>query len=66
MALWLMPYNLWAKNSELIRETEVDTEIILALVAKNFSLTKSVTMSIAETFGNIRSETSIALLFGKS
>lgn len=56
---------LWGKYSELNRETEVDTEIILALISKRLDSGKSLPTAISEMFSNIVGETSIALVFEK-
>ncbi|MHA2365875.1 MAG: hypothetical protein ACXAC7_18090 [Candidatus Hodarchaeales archaeon] len=54
---------LWANNSELNQEYQVDTEILLSLLRKNYKKTKSLLTAARESFRSIKGTASIAVLF---
>jgi glucosamine--fructose-6-phosphate aminotransferase (isomerizing) len=55
--------DLWAKHSDLTRETDVDTEVVVCLLRKFFDQTKSMSEAIRLTMEEIYGTASVALLF---
>jgi len=57
---------LWEKNKDLKRQFNVDTEIFLKLLNKNFSQTNDLEETSFKTFESIKGSASIASYFSKS
>jgi len=55
--------DLWRRFSDIKQETELDTEIILALLDKYMSQGLSIVESCREVYNNIRGTATISLLF---
>lgn len=53
---------LWADHPALIRQSEVDTEVLLALIAERRSQGRSLSRAVAESFADIEGTAAIALL----
>ncbi len=52
---------LWEKNQDLVRENEIDTEIIPALVRKELTAGKSLETSVVNTINKVFGTASVAL-----
>jgi len=55
--------SLWQHNPDLERRSELDSEVIFALMRKNLAAGKSIRAAAAATFDDIEGATSIAALF---
>lgn len=54
---------LWLENADLKRETQVDTEVLLALIRKNLIIKNDLIKSIQNTYQMMEGAASLALVF---
>jgi len=54
---------LWARNPDLVRTSEVDTEVLVNLLRKHFDRTRDLAGATIQAFGEIRGAASIGFLF---
>ena len=54
---------LWSNNSNIKRENEIDTEVMLALIRSEINKNKSVEKAVSETINNISGTVATALVF---
>ena len=54
--------DLWKKNADLVRNSDVDTEVLVALVAKNERSGRSFSEAVADGFSAIDGTASVAIL----